>query len=136
MIMSLKKRCTVNAVCSLAAGALLYYLFRPRTLFLSWFPFSGPFARISFPGGMIIRCYLPDSLWCYAFSFSLFRLHLPSGKKAAYLSLLSFVFGCVWEFLQSIGVVSGTGDLLDCVAYGVGSLAALCIYFFIRRSHT
>ena len=118
---------SLNAIFSLAAGAIIYLLFRPPVLFFRWIKICGIFAKASFWGDVIVRYYLPDLLWSYALCFSLFRLHLPSMKKAFFLSLLSFLFGCFWEIMQYVDFVSGTGDIFDCVSYGVGALAALCI---------
>lgn len=132
-IMSTKKLYTMNTVWSLTAGAVIYLLFRPRVLFLSWLSVRSPLSQLSFPGDIIVRYYLPDSLWCYALSFSLFRLHLPSARKAIWISLGTFAFGSFWEAMQYINCVPGTGDIFDCVAYGFGSLPALCIYFLIKR---
>lgn len=131
--MNIKRVYTLFAVVSLAVGAVLYFLFRPHTLFLSWFSVSAPLSQCSFPGDIIVRYYLPDSLWCYALCFSLFRLYLPQKRGAVWISLTALAFGCLWEGLQYIGCVPGTGDILDCVAYGVGSISALCIYFLTKR---
>lgn len=131
--MHYKKFYTIHAVGSLAAGALVYFLFRPHTLFFSWFFIKAPLAQLSFPGDTVVRYYLPDALWSYSLCFSLFRLHLPSVKKALCFSLVVFAFGCLWEGLQYTGYVSGTGDGLDCIAYGVSCMVALCIYYWIQR---
>ena len=128
-----KKSYTIHAILSLVVGALIYFLFRPHTLFLSWLVINAPLAHLSFPTDMVVRYYLPDALWSYALCFSLYRLHLPSVRKAIFFSLGAIAFGCLWEGLQYFDYVPGTGDCLDCVAYGVGSVMALCIYFFIKR---
>ena len=131
--MCFRKLYLINATCSLMAGTAIYLFFRSNVLFLSWLSVKIHLLWLYSSGNIIVRYYLPDLLWCYALCFSLFCLHLPSAKKAVFLSLLSFAFGCVWETLQCINFVSGTGDVFDCVAYGVGSFAALCIYFLIQR---
>ena len=115
---------------------MIYVLFRPHTLFFSLFVSRAPLARFSFPGDDFVLYFLPDVLWGSALCFFLFFLHLPPPKKAILLSLTAFVFGCFWEELQLSGIVSGTGDLLDCLAYGAGSTAALCIYHFRKRRKT
>lgn len=131
--MNYKKIYTLNAVISVAAGGLIYLLFRPHALFLSWLSVDSPFAEFSFFGDTLVRFYLADFLWCYALCFSLFRLHLPSNKNAVFISLCAFLFGCLWELLQYMGHAVGTGDCFDCVAYAVGCMAAVCIYFLIKR---
>ena len=132
-IMNCKKIYTVNAILSLVAGAFIYLFFRPHTIFLSWLLVDAPLARLSFIGDNVVKYYLCDFLWCYALCFSLFRLHLPSTSKAVFIALCAFAFGSVWEIMQYIGWVSGTYDFFDCVAYGAGSISALCIYFLIKR---
>ena len=131
--MNYKKIYTLNAVISVAAGGLIYLLFRPHALFLSWLSLDLPLARLSFFGDIFVRCYLADFLWCYALCFSMFRLHLPSKRNAVFISLCAFLFGCLWELLQYTGLALGTGDCFDCVAYAVGCMAAVCIYFLIKR---
>ncbi|MBR3145146.1 MAG: hypothetical protein IKF53_04580 [Clostridia bacterium] len=124
---------SLNAFLSLLIGAGIYFLLRNDILFLSWIPVKVPFAHLSFLGDEIIRYYISDALWSYSLCFSLFRLHLPETNIAIIVVSLSFCFGCIWEVLQYYGFVKGTGDIFDCVAYGVGCLAALCIYFLIKR---
>lgn len=131
--MRTKSSCILHAVGALGIGALLYFLFRPHTLFLSWLTVQSPFWQLQFPGDTIVRYFLPDALWSYSLTWLLFRVHLPTGRKTVLLSALSFVFGCFWETLQYTGYVPGTGDMLDCVAYGVGAVTALCIYIYLTR---
>ena len=131
--MNIKRVLSVHAVLSLMAGAVLYFLFRPRTLFLFWLSGGGILASRSFPGDTVIRYHLPDAFWSGALCFSLFRLHLPAGWKAVLWSAVAFGCGCTWEALQYFDLVSGTADVLDCIAYGLGSLYALCIYYFLLK---
>ena len=131
--MRLKWFCTVNAICALFAGAILYLLFRPNIVFLYWLHNSAQLSQFSFTGDTVVRYFFPDYLWCYALCFSLFRLHLPATGKAVLISISAFVFGTVWEIMQWVNCVPGTGDILDCVAYGAGALTALCIYLLNKR---
>lgn len=114
-------------------GVLVYVLFRPNTLALSWLSMNAPLAGCSFWGDDLIRYYVPDTLWCASLCMSLFRLHLPNKKTASLIAFSALLLGCVWEWLQTGGSVAGTGDFMDCLAYGVGSAVALCIYFPIKR---
>ena len=88
--------------------------------------------NISFPGKTIIRNYVPDIIWCMALNLLLFALHFPSLKIAKLISFFTFSLGCVWESLQFFTIIPGFGDVIDCLAYGVGSFLALCIYYSIK----
>ncbi|HCH28583.1 MAG TPA: hypothetical protein DEW35_03650 [Ruminococcaceae bacterium] len=131
--MDLRKTLAIHAVISLVLGITIYYLFRMSVILLAWVPGNAVLANISFPGDSIIRFYLPDFLWCYALCFSLFCIYLPSFKRAPIYSLVGVVYGCIWEYLQYKGFLSGTADFFDCLAYGVASITALCIYNKTKR---
>lgn len=131
--MNIKKFCTLNALLSVLIGAVIYYLFRPNTLFLTWLHINSLSPDISYKDDIGILNHLPDFLWSYSLSFALYRQHFPSIRKAAFLSFITIVFGGVWEILQFSSYVSGTCDIFDIVAYGVGSITALCIYYLFKR---
>lgn len=117
---------------SLTAGAVLYILFRQNSyvavLCSQWFDLHTIQAHLQEGPWDLFRYYLPDLLWSFSLSCGLASI-LGTATKVWFGS--GFFFGCLWELLQLIGIVSGTADSLDILMYLTGSL--LCIFISKRR---
>ena len=102
--------CLLHAGFALLAGGAIYWLWGGGTYVNEWFggshlPSDGPLATF-------LRNYAEDYYWGYALCMAL--LSLWETRTALCLTL---AFGAGWELLQGVGVVSGTGDLLDVLGY-------------------
>lgn len=70
---------------------------------------------------------LPNALWSAAYILTVEALLTPSRNKVAIAGIMP-VAGAVTEWLQATGVLSGTFDVLDVVAYALPYLAYI-VYF-------
>ena len=111
----------------LTAGGLTYLLFRPCTLLMfrlvdalgamdALEKFRG---LVSYTGTQlpewVVYC-LPNALWSAAYILTVEALLKPSRGKLAVAGIMP-VAGAVSEWLQAVGVLGGTFDALDIVAY-------------------
>lgn len=111
----------LSSLAALVTGALIYIFFRRQTIFTAYLGRfgvkAGAYSSADIPFGDFIRYYLPDYLWGYALccqAAALFDV-LRIKKDGAYI--LCAAVGIAWEVLQWSGVVSGTGDCVDCIMY-------------------
>lgn len=107
------KRLLVYSLFPLFIGALIYFL-------CDWFNLMP-----------LVRNYLPDGLW--AFSLMSFLLIIWNGAIKKFwvsIAVLSFV---LFEYLQSIHVIAGTGDVMDVVCYLLFSSLSLTINQSIKN---
>lgn len=74
-----------------------------------------------------VKYYLLDFLWGLSLSCGIIAIHKPKTKGIFLSALTAFICGCVWELLQYIGFVSGTGDWLDVLMYLSASLMSVLI---------
>ena len=119
----------VLGLAALSLGAVLYILFRPMSFVAVSLGTNGwlsqlrtwlqPFAC------NFLRFYLPDMLWAFALSCGLQAI-LASKKWGIVLcGVAAFVSGTIWELLQWLDVVRGTGDWLDMLMYLLAGLASI-----------
>jgi hypothetical protein len=97
-----------NAILPILAGTVCYWVFSATTV--SFSP---------------VRNYLPDGLWAYAFCSTILiiwdrKIHLP------WLFFIISVFS-LFEILQAVNIIAGTGDVLDIVVYLLFGAAAVLL---------
>ena len=113
----------------LSLGTLIYILFRPP---LSWFPsipdWDKAVVNISFLPSLIssfILYHLSDVMWALALSETIFLI-----KKNLLLSITTvFILTVMFESLQFLKIVKGTGDIWDVIYVTI----FLSIYYFIKK---
>jgi hypothetical protein len=78
----------------------------------------------------LIRNYLPDSLWAYAFISSI----LIIWDRAINRSWIAIVFlaACCFEGLQGLHVIAGTGDIVDIFVYFLSFTIALLLNSYFK----
>ena len=115
----------------LGFGAMIYILFRPNTHIAvtcnSIVNLDILRRSVSILGCDFFKFYLPDLLWGLSLSIAMFAIFLPNLKQKIIISVIVFLCGVFWEILQWMGIVSGTGDILDIVMYLVAALFAVMI---------
>ena len=133
-----------TAVGLLAVGGLTYLLFRPCTLLMfrlvdalgamtvlgdcrAWASDSGAWL----PEWVVYS--LPNALWSAAYILTIEALLTPSRNKVVIAGIMP-VAGAVTEWLQAIGVLSGTFDVLDIVAYALPYLAYIIYYAYQTKT--
>ena len=87
------------------------------------------FYLCTLPYPYILRFYIPDALWAYAFT-SIILIIWERVYNILWLSII-VVFFCVFELLQFLGILPGTGDLIDVLTYCISFLCALLLNLLI-----
>lgn len=111
----------------LLLGASLYVLFRPDAVFLmpfsAWLPEPLPAAGGFVPH--VLRCNAADALW-YA---ALLALMPAASPRRGIFARCAVALPFVHEGCQGIGIVPGTFDIMDLVAY----ILVLSIYTLLWK---
>lgn len=119
-------------VLALTVGGLMYVVLREKSYLANIFAGSPllAFLRAVFSGNgwRMASCYLPDFLWSLALTCALIALFQPSKAGCSYCALVGMLCGLIWEVLQTLRIVSGTGDIWDILAYS----SAATMGFFIN----
>lgn len=78
-----------------------------------------------------LKFWFPDFLWGLSFGCYLQAVHLPDIRGTWFLGGVSLIFGVLWELMQYVAFVPGTGDLLDILLYFLASI--LCILLNLKE---
>ena len=102
---------------ALLVGSILYILFRDNThiakLFANISAVDSAKKLLAPLSCNFIKYYFPDFLWCLSLSCGLQAILAATSKGCLLCSGVAGAFGALWECLQYVGVISGTGDLWD-----------------------
>lgn len=125
---------------SVFTGGLIYVIFRERThisiLIKDYIDLELIKEGLQVFDIKFVKYYLPDMMWGMGLSFGLVSV-FPDNIKYLYISGgIAFLCGAVWEGLQFIGAVFGTGDLIDILLYLAASVVAVSINIIIFRRRT
>jgi hypothetical protein len=123
----------------LAAGCMIYLLFRSKTLYIYvWCKALGLSTFVdafrehvqNWNVSDFVRFSLPDGFYCAAYILMIDAIWHDDNRKVKYI-LLSLVpiITVVSEILQLYGVVRGTFDLKDLLCYLIPPLAYIMITF-------
>jgi len=120
---SSKKRITffITGMASLLMGAMIYLLFRPTVIFAQclddekWVLFLRQL--LSWLDLTVVKFHLVDYLWALSLSCGLHLIFCPDLKGSLFCTLTVALYGGLFELLQSLGVISGTGDWFDILGY-------------------
>lgn len=130
-----RQRNILLCVVGLLFGAAVYLLFREKTYFSLLFRGLAFLDRVrtvvDSTVGIRISFYLPDFLWAFSLCCGIQAIYSPKGRGIYAAAGVAFVCGLIWELLQWIDLVSGTGDYWDILMYFLGS--TLAIIMNIRR---
>jgi hypothetical protein len=87
--------------------------------------------RISFVSvNSLIKNYFPDALWAYALTSSI--LIIWKREVNYFWLLLVIIFFVIFEILQYLHFVEGTGDVWDVFAYLIATFIAIIINKFVE----
>ena len=88
----------------------------------------------------LIRNFLPDFLWMVSFMLALVPLLKEVFKKHAIFisATICFLLSAVFELFQFLGILSGTGDILDVAVYFAADVISCMIIknIYVRRKPT
>lgn len=122
---------TVLGFVSLIIGGLIYVLFRETTYVAviadSIFSIDRLRDCLSLLNLGFTRYYLADFLWAFSLCCFLYSLYVPDFRKSVICSAVVFTLGMIWEILQAVNIISGTGDLIDILMYLMACITAIII---------
>lgn len=129
----------VLCITSLFLGGILYLLFRENTYISLPFEESSILLnvrnKVSFLENGFLKYYFPDLLWAFSLCFGLCWIFDPKIGGNIVCATISFIYGSMWEILQGLGVIGGTGDLADVVIYLVANIFAITIIIKRRKKN-
>ena len=116
---------------SLALGGLLYAVLR-ETTYIGRLFYGSEFVAVlrnlvNVDKTYWAAVYLPDFLWALSLSCSLMVLFAPSLKGIYLCALTAVMCGLLWEVLQAVQIVSGTGDLVDVALFFLAGAMSVII---------
>lgn len=130
--MSLRTKNALSSLTALALGGSLYILFRSGSYIgnaASAFGLVACLREYLRPLSCeFLRFYLPDMLWALSLACGLVTIW---GQRPLCCAGLAFALGCLWELMQAVGIVNGTGDLLDVMMYLLGG--AICVQINLKE---
>ena len=113
-------------------GGFLYLIFRENTYIADIFEdvlfvekirdFTKPFESD------FLKYYFQDFLWAVSLNLELFAVSKPSFKHGVFCSIVTLIFGTLWETLQYLKIINGTGDICDILMYIFAVIFALLIF--------
>lgn len=81
-----------------------------------------------------IKYYLIDYLWALSMISGLNTL-FTTQKETLRICLFVFSLGSIWEILQFLNILSGTGDIADVFMYLAAVITAVIINFLITKEN-
>jgi hypothetical protein len=80
--------------------------------------------------GLLIKNHFPDALWAYALTSSI--LIIWKREVNYFWLLLVILFFVVFEILQYLHFIKGTGDVWDVLTYLIATFIAIIINKFVK----
>ena len=126
--MSKKTVNVLSTAVSLLTGCAIYVVFSPKTYISKLIRKYISIKETVIPSEWVfVRYYLTDYLWALAFACCLNILLGFDRKQVIFSAAVSVVFGVIWELLQKLNIVGGTGDILDVFMYLLAGITAIII---------
>ena len=117
-------RYCVLGTSSLVLGLIIYLLFRPNAyvsrMILSELPMKGVFDCSDLCDSSFLKFYFADFLWAFSLTCWLHAIFLPDISGSWICALIVLASGSLYELLQFLGIVNGTGDFIDVFMYATG----------------
>ena len=121
------------SIASLSVGAIIYVLFRPNSyiaIFVNRIMEIGiPRQALESYSNDFLKFYFPDFLWMLSFCFCLYSLFDLFKNGIIISTLVAFFCSILWELMQRLDFVSGTGDIIDIIMYLLAGICAVIISF-------
>lgn len=133
--MSIRKKNLLASIIALALGGSLYILFRENSYIGQLFSGSACVqmlrSELNSTSCDLLKYYLPDLLWGLSLGCGLVAIRNSGIRDIVLCAGIAFACGFLWELLQLVGVVGGTGDCVDVLMYLLGS--ALCVQINLKE---
>lgn len=128
----------IHVLIPLVIGGLIYVGFRNKTIrFFDWIDRIGfsdivnEIRTITYPYKEILPAWvlncLPDGLWVYSFSATLFFVWKEFFIKNKKMLILPFILVLIMEVLQLLGLIHGTFDVVDLLVSLIMNLLLIAI---------
>jgi len=134
--MSNKKINIISSIVTLFSGGAIYILYRENSYISN---FIEVFIDLNFLRNTFkplecdfIKYYLIDYLWALSLISGL-KLLFTTKKETLRICLFVFSLGFIWETLQFLNIISGTGDILDVFMYLAAVVTAVIINFLNNK---
>ena len=134
MLIDVKKKIILcfGCVLSILLGTFIYVIFRGDTyiskIISSVIEFKWITNTFSCFDNVFVKYYLPDFLWGFSLCCAIQLILNPKNKKSMICcSMVAFLCGLVYEIIQWVGIVGGTGDIIDVLFYFLSSLTVSLI---------
>ena len=118
---------------SIIVGLFIYLIYRPETyiskLILSYIEFQFYKYKIPVLNNNFIKFYFPDYLWAFSLSCGLHLIFKPKQLNTAYCTILVSIIGLMYELLQWVNFINGTGDFIDIIFYTLAGFTVNIINF-------
>lgn len=129
---------TFIGIFSLFLGVLIYWLFRENTYISKFISnrIDSTFLKQHFWifNNNFFKHYFVDYLWALSLSCGLHIIFLPQVKLSLILTLIVFLFGLMFELVQFLGYITGTGDIIDIISYLLAGITVNIInYILIKK---
>lgn len=129
----MNKKSVVRILIPIFLGALLYYIFCPTTLFVTYIDKiigNGYHLKVNYENDVIrfLRYYLFDSLWAYALMEAVILLIKPQRYEVLKYLVVVGLFEILMESIQMYDTMSGTFDVYDI-------LIEICVNIFVIFFH-
>jgi len=122
---------------ALVIGGFIYLLFRKNTYIAECIShlISVMFLRelFSFLDINFIKYYFVDYLWAFSLNCGLHTIFLPNIKCSFLLTTIVFLIGALYEILQTIDFINGTGDIVDVIMYLLAAITVNLINLFLQK---
>lgn len=126
---SMKAKCFFAvSLSSLLLGGMIYLLFRPHTyialIVSNYIQFDRITECLRWMNCGWVKFYLADYLWALSLSGGLHLIFQPDRRGTVWCALTVISYGGIYELLQQLNWISGTGDLWDLLMYILAALTA------------
>ena len=130
------KKCNLILSCVLLGlGGTIYILFRENTYIANFTEkfiyFDNVRSRLYFLNCNFLKYYFTDFTWAFSLCCGLFSFYPSKVSNVIKIGLVTFLLGTIWEIIQYIGIIKGTGDVLDLMMYLSASVIAVTINIII-----
>ena len=110
----------------LTSAGLLPYIYSDQVSVLTTTD-SGSLSKL------IFSCFLADFVWSAGFSYTICFTAAARRFSNSWLICnltVAFALSCLLEFCQHLGLLSGTGDILDVCSYLLGFFSGFLLHNF------
>lgn len=130
----MKNRLKMLTICviSLIIGLIIYIFLRPEA-YISEITRTVLKIKLQPEKSLVpASFYLPDFLWSLSLCCGLYAIY-PLKRYTWLWGAITFLYGCLWELMQVLCVVSGTADTIDIFLYLTAAVTVVIINYFLNK---